>query len=313
MPTATAGSGVDAALAEAVDLARAAALEEAGPDGVGAHLAVDGDGDRVATHRFAALSRAYVGWEWSVTVTRASRAKQVTVDEVCLLPGAGALLAPAWVPYAERVQPGDLGPGDLLPVPADDDRLEPGWTGGAQALVDERSRDSDSPDDEVTRLAWELGLGRERVLSVIGIDDAADRWVNGEGGPGTAMAEAAPATCVTCGFRVGLGGLLGQAFGVCANESSPSDGHVVAMDHGCGAHSEGGLVVSLAAAPPPVLDSFGYDELRADVDEPALVDFDETVPDADETVGDAGETVTITDDATTDDAAADADDQLGHG
>jgi hypothetical protein len=302
---------VDAALADAVDLARAAALEEAGPDGVGAHLGVDGDDDRVATHRFAALSRAYSGWEWSVTVARASRAKQVTVDEVCLLPGAGALLAPAWVPYSERVQPGDLGPGDLLPVPADDDRLEPGWTGGAQALADERSPDSGSSDDELTRLAWELGLGRERVLSVIGIDDAADRWVNGDGGPRTAMAEAAPATCETCGFRVRLGGLLGQAFGVCANESSPSDGHVVTMDHGCGAHSEGGLVASLAAAPPPVLDSFGYDELRADVDEPALVDLDEPAVGADATV-------TITDDATTDDAptdaaAADADDQLGHG
>ena len=296
MPTATRASGVDAALADAdaVELARGAAAEEAGADGVGEHLGVHGDDDRVVTHRFAALSRAYVGWEWSVTLVRASRAKAVTVDEVCLLPGSGALLAPAWVPYAERVQPGDLGPGDLLPVPADDDRLEPGWTGGAQALVEDDSPDDDSPDDEVTRVAWELGLGRARVLSVIGIDDAADRWVNGAGGPLTPMAEAAPATCVSCGFLVRLGGLLGQAFGVCANESSPSDGHVVTMDHGCGAHSEGGLVASLAAASAPVLDSFGYDELRADVDEPSLAETSEPAVDAEAEVD-------ITDD------------QLGHG
>jgi hypothetical protein len=58
-----------------------------------------------------------------------------------------------------------------------------------------------------------------------------------------------------------MGGLLGQAFGVCANESSPSDGRVVTFDHGCGAHSEGTIVLSLAAAPPPVLDEIGYDEL----------------------------------------------------
>jgi hypothetical protein len=71
---------------------------------------------------------------------------------------------------------------------------------------------------------------------------------------------------VTCGFVVRLGGLLGQAFGVCANESSPSDGHVVTMDHGCGAHSEGAGVLSLAATGAPVLDSFGYDELIPDVE-----------------------------------------------
>jgi hypothetical protein len=144
-------------------------------------------------------------------------------------------------------------------VPADDDRLEPGWTGGVEALTDDGS-----PDDEVGRLAWELGLGRARVLSLVGLDDAADRWVNGAGGPHTALAEAAPATCVSCGFRVPLGGLLGQAFGVCGNESSPSDGHVVTMDHGCGAHSESGTVLSLAATGAPVLDSFGYDELAVD-------------------------------------------------
>src|SRR5262249_27083699 len=149
----------------------------------------------------------------------------------------------------------------LLPVPADDDRLEPGWTGGAEALADDGS-----PDDDVTRLAWELGLARDRVLSVVGVDDAADRWVNGAGGPRTAMAEAAPAPCVTCGFLVRLGGLLGQEFGVCANEYSPSDGHVVTMDHGCGAHSEGGASFSPLAATAPVLDSFGYDELPVDAD-----------------------------------------------
>ena len=247
---------LDAACADAVDLARAAAVEEAGPEGVGDHVGVDADDERVATHRFAALSRAYVGWQWSVTVARASRAKNVTVDEVCLLPGPGALLGPAWIPYADRLQPGDLGPGDLLPVPADDDRLEPGWTGGVEALADDGE-----PELQLGELAWELGLARNRVLSLIGVDDATDRWINGAGGPHSALAEAAPGECVSCGFLVRLGGLLGHGFGVCANESSPSDGHVVTLDHGCGAHSEGGEILSLAAAPPVVLDSVGYDSL----------------------------------------------------
>ncbi len=247
---------LDAVCAAAVDVARDAALELAGADGLGEHLGVEAEDDRVATHRFAAKARGYLGWEWSVTVARASRAKNVTVDEVYLLPGAGALLAPPWVPYAERLRPGDLGPGDILPVPPDDDRLEPGWTGGVEALEDDGE-----PELQVGELAWELGLARNRVLSLTGLDDAADRWLNGPGGPQSALAEAAPGECVSCGFLVRLGGLLGQAFGVCANEHSPSDGHVVTMDHGCGAHSEGGEILSLAAAPPVVLDSMGYDSL----------------------------------------------------
>ena len=38
----------------------------------------------------------------------------------------------------------------------------------------------------------ELGLGRERVMSQYGRDEAADRWVEGEGGPHNAMTKQAP-------------------------------------------------------------------------------------------------------------------------
>ena len=246
----------DAACAQAVDLARDAAAALAGAQAVGDYLGCTFEDERVVTHSFACLNPAYVGWNWSVTVVRAARSKVVTVDEACLLPGVGALLAPAWVPYAERLLPGDLGPGDLLPIAADDDRLVPGWTGGYESLAA-------SPDEttELREIIADLGLGRARVLSLIGMDDAADRWVNGAGGPHVPLAAAAPGHCSTCGFRVRMAGLLGQGFGVCANESSPSDGRVVTFDHGCGAHSEAVAVLSLAAAPPPVLDEIGYDEL----------------------------------------------------
>jgi Protein of unknown function (DUF3027) len=247
---------LDPACVDAVDLARAAAAELAGAEGVGEYQGCVAEDERVATHSFACLSPAYVGWNWSVTVVRASRSKVVTVDETCLLPGEGALLAPAWVPYSERLLPGDLGPGDLLPVAPDDDRLEPGWTGGYEAL----GRDGDE-SAELREIVGDLGLDRARVLSLIGMDDAVDRWVNGVGGPHVPLAESAPGHCASCGFRVRMSGLLGQAFGVCANESSPSDGHVVTFDHGCGGHSEAPAVLSLAAANAPVLDEVGYDQL----------------------------------------------------
>jgi hypothetical protein len=115
----------DEACAQAVGLARSAAEEMAGPGGVGEHLGVTADGDRVVTHRFSCLDPAYRGWCWAVTVARASRAKNVTIDETLLVPGAGAILAPDWVPWKERVLPGDLGVGDLLPAPPDDARLVP--------------------------------------------------------------------------------------------------------------------------------------------------------------------------------------------
>ena len=68
------------------------------------------------THLFACLDPAYAGWRWAVTVARASRAKVVTVSESLLLPGPESLLAPDWVPWRDRVRPGDLGVGDLLPA-----------------------------------------------------------------------------------------------------------------------------------------------------------------------------------------------------
>ena len=116
----------DQACVAAVDLARFAIEENVKPEEVGEHLGVEGEGDRIVTHYFACLDRAYRGWRWAVTVAAASRARNVTVSEVVLLPGAGALLPPPWVPWSERLRPGDLGVGDLLPTSDDDDRLAPG-------------------------------------------------------------------------------------------------------------------------------------------------------------------------------------------
>jgi len=229
-PLATTGGGeADARCAEAVDLARAAAADVAGAS-VGEHLGLEvevdsTDAGHAVTHSFASLDPAYVGWRWAVTVARAEGSDTVTVDEVVLLPGDAALLAPAWVPWSERVRPSDLGPGDLLPPPPDDPRLAPSY-----ADVDAETLPFD--------LHRELGLGRPRVLSRDGRADAAERWYEGTAGPDTPLAKAAPGHCQDCGFLVLLAGALGQGFGACANALSPDDGRVVALTHGCGAHSE---------------------------------------------------------------------------
>lgn len=236
---------VDPACAEAVEPARAAAVETAKPDPVGDHLGVQAEADRVLTHFFACLDPAYRGWRWAVTVARASRAKLVTVSEVALVPGDDALMAPPWVPWIERLRPGDLGPGDLLPTAPDDPRLAPGYTQAGE-LADRAAQ-------------WELGLGRPRVLSADGRADAAARWYEGAAGPRAPIAAHAPAQCSTCGFFVPLAGELRQLFGVCANEYAPDDARVVAADHGCGAHSEAVVASAGHEPPPPIVDELGYD------------------------------------------------------
>src|SRR6476659_4991461 len=95
----------DTAATAAVELARDALLLEVDAADVGAHLAAEPEGDRVVTHLFVCERPGYVGWRWSVTVVRASRSKNVTVDEIVLIPGPESIVAPAWVPYRERIQP----------------------------------------------------------------------------------------------------------------------------------------------------------------------------------------------------------------
>lgn len=237
---------VDEACASAVDLALKAAEQTAWPSKVGEHLSVVSEGDRVATHYFGCLDHGYRGWRWAVTVARASRAKNVTVSEVSLLPGDEAVMPPAWVPWLDRLRPGDMGPGDLLATADDDERLAPGFT-----LAED--------DDTDRQAVWELGLGRARVLSPEGRDQAAERWYEGTAGPHTPIATAAPAQCSTCGFFIPLAGDLRQMFGVCANAYVPDDGKVVAVDHGCGGHSEAVEIPSQSEAPPLIIDELNYD------------------------------------------------------
>ena len=206
---------------------------QAGDFGVGEHLGVAVEGERVVTHLFACEHRAYAEWRWAVTLVRALRAKVPTVNEVVLLPGEGALLAPEWVPWSDRIQAGDVGPGTLLPTPDNDPRLEPGYTGG------ENATDAEAADESATRvLVAELGLGRARVLSPHGRGMAAERWLSGDSGVDNASARLAPASCLTCGYFVRLTGGLGTLFGACTNEFSPFDAQVVSYEHGCGGHSD---------------------------------------------------------------------------
>lgn len=212
----------DAVLEDAVDVARAGAEAVAYPRPVGEHVGFEMVSERLATHYFASTDAGYVGWCWAVTVARVPRGRVATVCEVDMTPREGALLAPEWVPWEERLRPSDISRDDVLPYKADDERLEQGF-----------EDTSEDPDLPVVR---ELGLGRPRVLSQEGIDQAAKRWYESDRGPKSGRRPRN--TCSSCGFLMKMSGGMRTMFGVCANEWATDDGAVVSLDHTCGSHSE---------------------------------------------------------------------------
>src|SRR5699024_4062026 len=141
----------------AVSTARAAIEDmDEGPacDHRGANVTHPG----VVVHSFAADLPGYRGWEWHVVLASAPGTQHITVSEVALVAGDSALQAPKWVPWEERVRPGDLGPRDLLPPAADDPRLTAGESG-------------------------------QRELSDAGIRGTSARWRAGDTGPKSEFAK----------------------------------------------------------------------------------------------------------------------------
>ena len=97
----------DAVLAAAVDTARTAVEGIAKASEIGRHIAARSEGDRLVTHLFESKLPGYAGWQWYAVLTRNARSKVITVNELGLLPSEDSILAPEWVPWAERVRPDD--------------------------------------------------------------------------------------------------------------------------------------------------------------------------------------------------------------
>ena len=163
----------------AVQIAREA-LEELGDGEIGRHTGMATMSSNVVVHRFDAHVPGYAGWEWQAVIAFATGSDEVTVNEVALVPAEEALRAPDWVPWSERVMPGDLGPGDVLPPEPDDPRLADG------------------------------------ELTDRGLEEAKQRWRTGEYGPNSEMAAQAVLQCRTCAFFL----KWEESFGICANEYS---------------------------------------------------------------------------------------------
>jgi hypothetical protein len=149
----------DAVLAASVDVARTAIEGIAKASEIGEHLAARTEGDRLVTHLFESKLPGYVGWQWYAVLTRNSRSKVVTVSELGLLPSEDSILAPEWVPWAERVRPEDAQAEDAPTGDVQADDLQTGdvQTDDAQAEAPAGESDGGPASEEAVSPAEPAG------------------------------------------------------------------------------------------------------------------------------------------------------------
>jgi hypothetical protein len=120
---------------EAEAVARVA-LAEIAPDGtVGALIDSTAAEDGVLALNFVSTLSGYPGWHWSVSVAHVA-GEPPTVLEAELMPGEGALLAPDWVPWVDRLEEYHVAQAALAAQAGDEE------------LLDADDVDLDDDDDE---------------------------------------------------------------------------------------------------------------------------------------------------------------------
>jgi len=93
----------DPELIAAVPLARGALAEITPESTIGEPLGYEVEESGAVSLFFECRVPGYPGWHWTVTVGRAGDDAEPTVLEAELMPGDGALLAPDWVPWSDRL------------------------------------------------------------------------------------------------------------------------------------------------------------------------------------------------------------------
>lgn len=84
-----------------IDIARDALIGVAREEHVGEATVAEQDG--LFTVSFASRMPGYPGWNWVVSLTD-GEGGELSVLELNLLPGDQALLAPDWIPWADRLE-----------------------------------------------------------------------------------------------------------------------------------------------------------------------------------------------------------------
>ena len=148
---------------EPKSIARAVAVAVADEEGqVGDFVeAVDLE-DGVTDFRFEARVRGYEGWQWSVTMYHDVELDHWTVNESSLVPTDEALRPPKWIPWKDRLEPGDLAVTDSIGTDPDDPRMEDGFRKTGKDVSEDADADngmSDGMPDDVRASDQETAPG----------------------------------------------------------------------------------------------------------------------------------------------------------
>ena len=157
---------MDEILAAAKDVALQGVREITPDHNIGLVHHVRPEEERLSTHLFECTMPGYRGWFWFATLSRAPRSKVATICEVGLLPGDDALIAPDWVPWADRVRPEDLeqdSSADSSEAPAEKKAEEKAEGSEAATAASEESAESAEEGTETAPAeAAEVSLDSDR-------------------------------------------------------------------------------------------------------------------------------------------------------
>ncbi|KAB5605898.1 DUF3027 domain-containing protein [Bifidobacterium jacchi] len=188
-------------------IAHAVAVESADEPGqVGEFAQAIELGNGVTDFRFDCLAQGYEGWQWSVTLYHDVEVGRWTVNESSLLPTDKALRPPAWIPWKDRLEPGDLAVTDSIGTDPDDPRIEDGVSpeSAEAALHKAESEDSERAESEhaaqsaesAASAAPNVAVAADASVSTDADDPAAEvaaaAAVAGAADPTVADASAAP-------------------------------------------------------------------------------------------------------------------------
>jgi hypothetical protein len=150
------------------ELARGALLEITPASTVGDYVGTTDEGDGVVSILFASAQPGYPDWRWTVSIAQVEGAEP-TVLEAELMPAEGALLAPDWVPWSDRLAEYKAAQASAGEAEDDDSEDDPDDDS-------DDDDDDDESDDEDSELDEDDVLGNDVLhggdLDGVDIDDA---------------------------------------------------------------------------------------------------------------------------------------------
>ena len=128
-------------------LARAALLEITPESTIGEPAGTVDEAEGVVSYLFEVAMNGYPGWKWTVTVANIGEGP-ASVLEVEMMPAEGALLAPEWIPWADRMddyRAAQIALGEAAADDSDDDESD---DDDADAADDDDDDDDESDDED---------------------------------------------------------------------------------------------------------------------------------------------------------------------